>query len=138
MKTHTLIGAAILQDSEDELLMVAQTIALCHHERWNGSGYPRGLSGERIPLVGRLVGLVDAFDAMCSHRPYRQALAVSDACETIRSQRGKQFDPYLADTLLSHLAAVLEIREVMSASEAMESLSRNPKTTCISATVGYL
>jgi putative two-component system response regulator len=122
MKTHTLIGAAILQDSEDELLMVAHTIALCHHERWDGSGYPRGMSGESVPLVGRLVGLVDAFDAMCSHRPYRRALMVSDACETIRSQRGKQFDPYLADTLLSHLPAVLEIREIMNARAGTDDL----------------
>lgn len=124
MKTHTLIGAAILQDSEDELLMVAHAIALCHHERWDGQGYPRGLAGQSIPLVGRLVGLVDAFDAMCSHRPYRDALTVSHACETIQSQIGKHFDPYLADTLLSHLPAVLEIREDMNEAGGVGDFAR--------------
>lgn len=118
MKTHTTIGARILQGSDDEMFQVAHEIALYHHERWDGSGYPFGLSGESIPLDGRLVGLVDVFDAMCSPRPYRRAFSVSQACAFIKERRGLHFDPDIVDVFLSNISLVVEIRERMASRDA--------------------
>jgi putative two-component system response regulator len=126
MKSHTTIGAGILSGSTDDLLAAAHSIALCHHERWDGKGYPRGLSGESIPLEGRLVGLVDAFDAMCSPRPYRRALSTADACETIRALSGRQFDPELVDAFLSDVSSIPALRECMDRQEGTEKWADDP------------
>lgn len=112
MKGHTLIGAKILDGSEAPVLRLACTIALSHHERWDGKGYPSGLSATDIPLPGRIVGLIDAFDAMTSDRPYRSALSIAYACEIIRKETAKQFDPNLVTVFLSNLDAFLEMREL--------------------------
>lgn len=97
VKTHTEIGASILGGSRFPLLHVAAEIALTHHERWDGSGYPRGLAGEAIPLVGRIVAIADVFDALIHARPYKPSWPVEDALAEIERQRGRQFDPAVVD-----------------------------------------
>lgn len=114
MKSHTLIGAKILDGSEAPVLRLAHTIALSHHERWDGEGYPYGLSSADIPLPGRIVALIDAFDAMTSDRPYRNALSVQRTCEVIREESGKQFDPNMVSVFLSHLDVFLAMRARMN------------------------
>ena len=106
MKTHTTIGAEILAGSRFPLLQLAQQIALTHHERWDGTGYPRGLKGEAIPLVGRVVAVADAFDAMTHDRPYRKALSTPEAWEILWEGAGAQWDAGLVEALASTQAAV--------------------------------
>ena len=97
MKQHTVIGARILSENRFELLRLAEQIAMTHHERWEGGGYPRGLSGEEIPLIGRVVALADVFDALVHERPYKEAWSIDRALEEIASERGRQFDPVVVD-----------------------------------------
>lgn len=100
MKTHTIIGARILSGGHSDMVKMAQTIALTHHECWDGSGYPHRLQGEAIPRVGRIVALADTFDALTHKRPYKDAWPLDKAVEEIRAQSGKQFDPHLVDIFL--------------------------------------
>jgi putative two-component system response regulator len=81
------------------VLQLAETIALSHHERWNGAGYPRGLSGVAIPMAGRIVAVADAFDAMTNDRPYRAARPIDTAVSTLRECKGTDFEPRLIDAL---------------------------------------
>jgi putative two-component system response regulator len=97
MKTHTSIGVKILSGSAFSLLQLAAEIAVTHHERWDGTGYPRGLKGEEIPLAGRIVAIADVFDALTHERPYKAAWSVADAMEEIQRQAGRQFDPNLVE-----------------------------------------
>jgi CHASE2 domain-containing sensor protein len=97
MKTHTTMGATILGGSNAPLIQMAETIALTHHERWDGSGYPAGLAGEQIPLIGRIVAICDVFDALLSVRPYKHAWTLDDALSEIRAQSGRHFDPNLVE-----------------------------------------
>jgi putative two-component system response regulator len=93
MKTHTTVGAAILRDSGSSILRPAEDIALTHHERWDGDGYPSGLHGDEIPLGGRITALADVFDALTHARPYKRAWAVDEAISEIKGLEGRQFDP---------------------------------------------
>ncbi len=93
MRTHTTIGATLLAGSHSRLLQVAESIALYHHERWNGQGYPRGLRGEEIPIAARIVGLADVVDALASDRPYRRAWPMDDVRAEVERQTGQHFDP---------------------------------------------
>jgi len=93
MKTHTQIGGEILADSKCELLQLAAEIALTHHERWDGKGYPRGLSGNEIPLSGRIAAVADVFDALTTERPYKQAWSMDRALRYLEEEAGQQFDP---------------------------------------------
>jgi PAS domain S-box-containing protein len=111
MERHTVVGYEILADSRSQLLQIAATIALTHHERYDGTGYPRGLAGEEIPLEGRITAVADVFDALLSDRCYRPALAVSDAVEIVRDGNGTHFDPQIADLLVDGLDEVLSLRE---------------------------
>ena len=113
MERHTVIGHEILADSESELLRIAATIALTHHERFDGSGYPQGLVGEEIPLEGRIAAVADVFDALLSDRCYRPALPVEEAVELMTKGRGTQFDPQIADVLLEHKEEVLAFRDLI-------------------------
>jgi putative two-component system response regulator len=108
MQAHTSIGADMLGGTSSGLLALARDIALTHHERWDGSGYPAGLSGDAIPLAGRIVALADVFDALTHARPYKSAWTVSDAVEEIQRGGGAQFDPELVDAFseLDHDALV--------------------------------
>jgi putative two-component system response regulator len=101
MERHTEIGFSILSGSESEPLDLAAEIALTHHEKVDGSGYPRGLAGDEIPLEGRIAAVVDVFDALISNRVYRPAFSVEDATEILRKGRGTHFDPNPLDALLS-------------------------------------
>lgn len=101
MKTHTLIGANILSGSDRELLQMAATIALTHHEKWDGTGYPNGLRENDIPLAGRITAIADAFDAMCSRRPYKEPFSVEEALAVIRDETGKHFDPQVVDAFMA-------------------------------------
>jgi putative two-component system response regulator len=93
VKTHTVVGARILSGSSSRLLQIAEEIALSHHERWDGSGYPRELSAEAIPLTGRIVAVADVFDALTHDRPYKEAWPVETAVEEILKGAGNHFDP---------------------------------------------
>lgn len=103
MQTHTLIGARILSGGRSELLRLAEEIALTHHERWDGSGYPRGLRASEIPLSGRIVALADVFDALTHARPYKAAWSPQEALDEIRKLTGSHFDPELVDTAVAVL-----------------------------------
>ncbi|OLV15931.1 HD domain-containing phosphohydrolase [Deinococcus marmoris] len=103
MQTHTLIGARILSGGRSELLRLAEEIALTHHERWDGSGYPRGLRDGQIPLSGRIVALADVFDALTQARPYKRAWTAQEALDEIRKQTGTHFDPHLVELALEVL-----------------------------------
>lgn len=111
MERHTTVGHDILADSRSRLLRVAATIALTHHERFDGGGYPRGLAGEEIPLEGRITAVADVFDALLSDRCYRPALSVGETMEIIEAGRGAQFDPRIVDLLVEGLDEVLVLRD---------------------------
>jgi len=111
MKTHSVIGANILAYSKAEILKIAEQIALSHHEKWNGRGYPQGLSGDNIPLVGRIVGLADAFDALTSKRPYKDPYTVEVALDIIKKERGEHFDPDVVDVFLKNIDEIVKIKE---------------------------
>ena len=108
MQTHTLIGARILSGGRSELLRLAEEIALTHHERWDGKGYPRGLSGEQIPMSGRIVALADVFDALTQARPYKRAWTPQEAMREITAQTGQHFDPTVIETATAVLASLEE------------------------------
>jgi cyclic di-GMP phosphodiesterase len=110
MQRHSEIGYRILSGSQSKLLEVAATIALTHHERIDGTGYPRGLTGEEIPLVGRVAAIADVFDALTSNRIYKKAVSVAKALEVMREGRGAHFDPRLLDLFLGSMDTVLTIR----------------------------
>ncbi len=101
IKTHTTIGGKILQGSRTPLLQLAETIALCHHERWDGRGYPAGLAGTSIPLCARVTAVADVFDALTHERPYKHAWPLEEALEEIKKQRERQFDPDVVDAMLA-------------------------------------
>lgn len=111
MKTHTVIGAELLAGSTSPLMKMAELIALTHHEKWDGSGYPKGLKGEDIPLVGRIAGLCDVFDALTTKRPYKQAWTVDDTMAEIKKDSGRHFDPHLVECFLKILPELLEIKK---------------------------
>lgn len=111
MKTHVTIGADLLDGSDVPLLRMAKNIALTHHEKWDGSGYPAGLSGDTIPLEGRICAICDVFDALTSERPYKKAWPVKDAMQFIQQQSGMHFDPALVSLFDTVLDEVLAYRE---------------------------
>lgn len=110
IKLHTVIGAKILSGTTLPMLEVAKEIALSHHEKWDGSGYPLGLKENNIPLSGRIVAVVDVFDAITSDRVYKAAWPIEEALEFIRTQRGRHFDPQVVDAFLSCTADILAIK----------------------------
>lgn len=110
MKRHTTVGHEILAGSESPLLQMAARISLTHHERYDGSGYPRGLEGEEIPIEGRIVAVADVFDALLSDRPYRPAMKLDEAADLIASESGTHFDPTIATLLLDNLDEALARR----------------------------
>ncbi len=110
MKKHPAIGAGIIGRHENQLLNTARIVALTHHEKWDGTGYPRRLAGEDIPLVGRIVSIADVFDALTSERPYKHAWPVEEATAFLEKQSGSQFDPRLVALFMQRLPEVLKVR----------------------------
>ena len=110
MRRHPEIGAEIMGEHPSGVLQLAREIALAHHEKWDGSGYPRGLAGEAIPLSARIVAIADVFDALTTRRPYKEPWPVQDALDHIAAQAGKHFDPALVALFAPLLPQLLEIR----------------------------
>lgn len=111
MKTHPQMGAEILGSHNSVLLNLARDIALTHHEKWDGSGYPNGLKGEDIPVYARIVAIADTFDALTTVRPYKQAWLVTDAIDLLKKEAGSHFDPELVDKFLSIMPQIIEIKD---------------------------
>jgi putative two-component system response regulator len=110
MKQHAMIGYEILRDSVSTLLQNAAVVALTHHEKFDGSGYPRGLVGEAIPLYGRIVAVADVFDALTSERPYKKAWTLDAAVSFLKEGAGSHFDPACVQAFLANWDEVVEIR----------------------------
>ncbi|THB67366.1 MAG: HD domain-containing protein [Gammaproteobacteria bacterium] len=109
METHTIIGANILKKSPSDYMQAARTIALYHHEKWDGTGYPMGLSGTDIPLEARIVAIADVYDALSSRRCYKEAFPHPKVMAIINEESGKHFDPELVDVLIEEIDAILKI-----------------------------
>ena len=112
MQTHASIGADIIgEHAPGGMLALAREIALSHHEKWDGSGYPRGLARDNIPLAGRIVAVADVFDALTSVRPYKRAWALDDAVGYLQEQKGRHFDAELVDLFVQQLPAIDAVRQ---------------------------
>ena len=109
MKRHTLIGADLLYGSDNELMSMAHLIALTHHEKWDGTGFPLGLKSDAIPFEGRIAALCDVFDALSSRRPYKDAWPLSKARRAIVEQKGIHFDPYVVDLFVENYHKIEEV-----------------------------
>lgn len=114
VRQHPQIGADIIGRHDNELLATARTIALTHHERWDGGGYPQGLKGEQIPLFGRIVAIADVFDALMNRRPYKEAMSASQALAVMAEERGGAFDPMLLDCFFQQQFEILRIMDLYS------------------------
>jgi putative two-component system response regulator len=111
MKQHTVIGAKILKGSDAEFIRMGEMIALDHHEKWDGSGYPNGLNGLEIPVASRIVSVADVFDALTSNRPYKETLSVETAMDIVREGKGSYFDPEVTDAFFAVQNEILAIKE---------------------------
>ncbi|NND84030.1 MAG: HD domain-containing protein [Acidimicrobiia bacterium] len=109
IKSHTTIGYELLRSSDRPIMKAAAVIAHQHHEKWDGSGYPQGLKGEEIHTYGRVVALVDVFDALRSRRAYKDALPIEEVVQILQKDSGHHFDPRLVDVFLKHLSVFEEI-----------------------------
>ncbi|WP_320035904.1 HD domain-containing phosphohydrolase [Halarcobacter sp.] len=109
MKTHSQIGYEILKESQSEYLKAGAIIALSHHEKFDGNGYPNGLKGEEIHIYGRIVAIADVFDALTSIRPYKKAWTLEEAINFLEEEKGKHFDPKIVDMFVSNLSEVTKI-----------------------------
>jgi putative two-component system response regulator len=111
IKRHTNIGAEILSNSNSALLQAGESIALNHHERWDGSGYPNGISGDKIPLSARLCAVADVFDALTTPRPYKKEISVEDASRLIIGAGGSLFDPQVVQVFKDELPNILKLKK---------------------------
>lgn len=109
MRAHARFGAEIIGTHHSELLKMARTVAMSHHEKWDGTGYPDGLSGEDIPLVSRIVAIADVFDALTSKRPYKEAWPIERAIDYIESRAGAHFDPTITPLLRTELDKIMDV-----------------------------
>lgn len=110
MQTHTTIGHAILSDSQSRYMQIGAVIALNHHERFDGKGYPNGLKGEEIPLIARVVAVADVFDALVSARPYKHAWDTEEAIAYIQQQAGTHLDPQCVDAFMQRIGVIKQIK----------------------------
>ncbi|MFC1491583.1 HD domain-containing phosphohydrolase [Nitrospinota bacterium] len=111
MRRHTTVGGDILGGSSSNLLQTGEAIALSHHEKWDGSGYPNGLTEEHIPVAGRITAVVDVFDALSSERPYKKAFSLEDTLEILSEGKGKHFDPRVVDVFFQRRSAIVETQK---------------------------
>ncbi len=117
VKSHTTIGASILENSRAPVLKLSREIALTHHEKYNGHGYPQGLSGDNIPIAGRILAVSDTFDALTSNRPYKHPYPIEVAVDIIKSERKKHFDPQVTDIFIDNIEAIVKIKEEVGSTE---------------------
>jgi len=110
IKTHSAIGAELLSGIDSDLCRLAEKIALTHHEKWNGKGYPNGIAGTDIPLEGRIAAVSDVFDALTSVRPYKKAWPVEDAFNLLIKEKGQHFDPEIVDLFMENKQEILDIK----------------------------
>ena len=122
MKQHTVIGAKIFYNSEHPYHIASGIIALTHHEKFDGTGYPRGLEGDNIHIFGRIVALVDVFDALTSDRVYKKAWSDEDALALIREEKGRHFDPELAEIFLSNFEEIKRVRGSVESSGGIDQI----------------
>lgn len=111
MQTHSEIGKELLNGSDVDLLILAESIAHTHHEKYDGTGYPRGLKGESIPIEGRIAAICDVFDALVSDRPYKKGWSNEEAISLIQEESGKHFDPELVNCFMNIIPDVLEYQK---------------------------
>jgi putative two-component system response regulator len=111
MNQHAAMGADILGRSRIPLFQLAAELALAHHEKWDGTGYPNALAGDSIPVSGRIVAIVDFFDALTMDRVYRKAFPYEQALAMLREQRGKAFDPHMVDVFMAHSEELIALRD---------------------------
>lgn len=114
MKKHTTMGYEILKDSSEKIIKFAASIALTHHERYDGNGYPNRLAGENIPIEGRIVAIADVFDALSTKRPYKDPWPLDKILDTIKDEHNKQFDGRIVDTFFSSLEEILAVQKEFS------------------------
>jgi len=114
VRRHPEIGASIIGEDEDPLFELARVMALTHHERWDGTGYPAGLEGPAIPWPGRIMAVADAFEAMTSTQRHREALSVTEAVSRIVQESGKQFDPQVVDAFKKQVHKLIEVKNMIS------------------------
>lgn len=112
MKSHSKIGAKLLSGNDSDLLRVAKNIALTHHEKWDGSGYPRGLGGKQIPLAGRITAICDVFDALTSTRPYKKPWSFNKAVMELKLNAGAHFDPRLVKIFIQNIQQIRQVHQV--------------------------
>lgn len=123
IKRHAEMGYEIMKNAESPYLKTGAQIALTHHEKWDGSGYPRGLSGRDIPLCGRVVAISDVFDALTSLRPYKLPWSFDKAVEHLQDERGTHFDPEVVDAFIAHIEEMKEIHDTYSDNTSMHNVS---------------
>jgi putative two-component system response regulator len=131
MRKHPEMGAQIIGDHDSEVLQMAKAVALAHHERWDGSGYPYGLAGEQIPFAARIVAIADVFDALTTPRPYKPAWSVERALAEIQAQSGKHFEPRLVQAFMNSLSDILAIKEKYGEEKAADNLSLPTRTDLV-------
>lgn len=129
MKSHTFMGAEILGVSQLPVFKMAADIALCHHEKWDGSGYPQGLKGEDIPQSARIVAVADVFDALISKRPYKKIWSVDEALDWLRQHSGSHFDPACVDAFFEIKDEILALKTRWEEQEATAYAKRAPSTS---------
>ncbi|MFC5451749.1 HD domain-containing phosphohydrolase [Paenibacillus aestuarii] len=125
MQTHTQIGYNLLKNSNRRILKTAAVVALEHHEKWNGRGYPQGLKGENIHIFGRITAIADVFDALGSERVYKKAWELDRILDLFREECGEHFDPKLVDVLFEQLPAILQVREAYSDTQ-LDKIKQSP------------
>ncbi len=121
LKSHTSVGMQIVGATNSPVLRLAAVIAASHHEKWDGSGYPKGLAGNAIPIEGRIVAVADVFDALSSVRPYKDAFPLEKCLSILREGKGKHFDPRVLDAFLARIDQIVNIRDHYAELEAAKS-----------------
>lgn len=124
MKQHTVFGGKILEDSDTPILRMGEMIALGHHERWDGNGYPGGIAGKKIPLAARIVSIADIFDALTSKRPYKEPFTIEKSFDLIAGMKGSSLDPDVVDAFFSIEKEIVDIMKLYSDDEGEESMLR--------------
>lgn len=133
MKLHTVKGYEVLRGADSPFLQMGAVIAYTHHEKWDGSGYPRGLKGKDIPAEGRVVAIADVFDALCSRRVYKESWPIDKVFDELRNCSGSHFDPQIVEIFFDNLDSILEIKAQFPAIEPPPQVQPAPVTVAVGA-----